>query len=386
MALPVSTQLRYWSIAAAVFFVVLWFLGDVILPFVVGGALAYFLDPVADRLENLGLGRLLATIVISVVGVLTFVLLALLVIPTLVAQAAQLADSAPTLAQNFQTFLTERFPSLMDEGSILRQSLASLGQTVQERGGQLIEAVFSSAMGVFNIALLIVIVPVVTFYLLYDWDRMVAAIDNLLPRDHAPVVRQIAHDIDRTLASFVRGQGTVCLILGAFYAIALMLIGLQFGLVIGVTAGLLTFIPYVGALVGGVLSIGLALFQFWGEWWMIGAVAIVFFFGQFIEGNVLSPNLVGQSVGLHPVWLIFALSAFGSMFGFVGMLVGVPVAAVIGVVVRFFLDRYREGLLYRGLTGGHADNPTQRPAVFEDTPDPHNQPGAGPRDGEEGPA
>ena len=119
---------------------------------------------------------------------------------------------------------------------------------------------------------------------------------------------------------------------------------------------------------------------------MIGAVAIVFFFGQFIEGNVLSPNLVGQSVGLHPVWLIFALSAFGSMFGFVGMLVGVPVAAVIGVVVRFFLDRYREGLLYRGLTGGHADNPTQRPAVFEDTPDPHNQPGAGPRDGEEGPA
>ena len=385
MALPVSTQLRYWSIAAAVFFVVLWFLGDVILPFVVGGALAYFLDPVADRLENLGLGRLLATIVISVVGVLTFVLLALLVIPTLVAQAAQLADSAPTLAQNFQTFLTERFPSLMDEGSILRQSLASLGQTVQERGGQLIEAVFSSAMGVFNIALLIVIVPVVTFYLLHDWDRMVAAIDNLLPRDHAPVVRQIAHDIDRTLASFVRGQGTVCLILGAFYAIALMIIGLQFGMVIGVTAGLLTFIPYVGALVGGVLSIGLALFQFWGEWWMIGAVAIVFFFGQFIEGNVLSPNLVGQSVGLHPVWLIFALSAFGSMFGFVGMLVGVPVAAAIGVVVRFFIDRYREGLLYKGLTGGHEDNPTQRPAVFEDTPDPHTQPGAGTRDGE-GPA
>ncbi|MCB1330489.1 MAG: AI-2E family transporter [Maritimibacter sp.] len=385
MALPVSTQLRYWTIAAVAFFVVLWFLGDVILPFVIGGALAYFLDPVADRLEALGLGRLVATIVISVFGLLTFVLLALLVIPSLVTQAVQLVDTAPTLAGNFQTFLTERLPSLMDEGSILRQSLNTLGQTIQERGGQLIEAVFSSAMGVFNIALLIVIVPVVTFYLLHDWDRMVAAIDNLLPRDHAPTIRMIARDIDRTLASFVRGQGTVCLILGAFYAIALMIIGLQFGMVIGVTAGLLTFIPYVGALVGGVLSIGLALFQFWGEWWMIGAVAIVFFFGQFIEGNVLSPNLVGQSVGLHPVWLIFALSAFGSMFGFVGMLVGVPVAAAIGVVVRFFIDRYREGLLYKGLTGGHEDNPTQRPAVFEDTPDPHTQPGAGTRDGE-GPA
>ena len=363
MALPVSTQFRYWSIAAVVFFVALWFLGDVILPFVLGGALAYFLDPVADRLESWGLGRLGATIVISVLMLLTFVVLILAVIPSLVAQAVQLVDSAPTLAQNFQSFLTERFPSLMDEGSVLRQSLGTLGETVQERGGQLIEAVFSSAMGVFNVALLIVIVPVVTFYLLYDWDRMVAAIDNLIPRDHASTIRAIARDIDRTLASFVRGQGTVCLILGAFYAIALMIIGLQFGMVIGVTAGLLTFIPYVGALVGGALSIGLALFQFWGEWWLVGAVAAVFFFGQFVEGNVLSPNLVGQSVGLHPVWLIFALSAFGSMFGFVGMLVAVPVAAVIGVVVRFFMSRYRDGLLYQGVSGGLSGGLSGRPAV-----------------------
>jgi len=306
---------------------------------------------VADRLERWGLGRLVATIVISVVGILVFVVLVLAVIPSLITQAAQLVDGAPRLAANVQAFLTERFPSLMDEGSILRQSLNTLGATIQERGGQLIEAVFTSAMGVFNVALLIVIVPVVTFYLLYDWDRMIAAIDDLLPRDHAPVIRAIGRDIDRTLASFVRGQGTVCLILGAFYAVALMVIGLQFGLVIGVTAGLLTFIPYVGALVGGVLSIGLALFQFWGEWWLIGAVAIVFFFGQFVEGNFLSPNLVGSSVGLHPVWLIFALSAFGSLFGFTGMLVAVPVAAVIGVVVRFFLERYRGGMLYQGIVG-----------------------------------
>lgn len=350
MALPVGIQMRYWSAAAVAFLVSLWFMGDVILPFVMGGAVAYFLDPVADRLETWGLSRLVATIVISVFGLLIFVVAALLVIPTLVSQAVQLVDTAPTLAMNFQAFLTERFPSLMDEDSILRQSLVTLGETVQDRGGELINAVLYSAMGVFNVVLLIVIVPVVTFYMLYDWDRMVAVIDNLLPRDHAPTIREIGRDIDRTLASFVRGQGTVCLILGGFYAIALMIIGLQFGLVIGVTAGLLTFIPYVGALVGGALSIGLALFQFWGEWWIIGIVAAVFFFGQFIEGNVLSPNLVGQSVGLHPVWLIFALSAFGSMFGFVGMLVAVPLAAAIGVVVRFFADRYRQGRLYRGLT------------------------------------
>jgi len=180
---------------------------------------------------------------------------------------------------------------------------------------------------------------------------MVAALDELLPRDHAPTIRHLAGEIDRTLASFIRGQVTVGLILGTYYAIALMLIGLDFGVVIGFVAGLISFIPYVGALVGGALAIGLALFQFWGEWWLIGGVVAIFMVGQFFEGNILSPNLVGSSVGLHPVWLIFALSAFGSLFGFTGMLVAVPVAAVIGVVVRFFLERYRGGMLYQGIVG-----------------------------------
>ena len=351
MALPVGTQMRYWSIAAAVFFIVLWYLGNVMLPFVLGGAVAYFLDPLADRLERLGLSRLLSTVVISVVAVLVFVLLALLLIPTLVNQAVQLVNIAPQLASNLQAFLTERFPSLMDQDSILRHSLDALGQKVQERGGELINAALSSAKSVLNVVLIIFIVPVVAVYLLYDWDRMVAALDSLLPRDHAPTIRRLGRDIDRTLASFIRGQGTVCLILGAYYAIALMLVGLQFGLVIGVTAGLISFIPYVGALVGGALAIGLALFQFWGEWWMIGGVVAIFFAGQFFEGNILSPNLVGSSVGLHPVWLIFALSAFGSLFGFVGMLVAVPVSAALGVLVRFLADRYRDGLLYQGVSG-----------------------------------
>jgi predicted PurR-regulated permease PerM len=349
MALPVGTQAKYWTIAAAAFFVALWFLGDVILPFVLGGAVAYFLDPVADRLEAMGLSRIWATVVITVVALLIFILAALLVIPTLVNQSVALVNIAPSLAGQLQEFLTAKFPSLMDQSSILRQSLDTLGTKVQERGGELINAVLSSAMGVLNIVLLIVVVPVVAFYLLLDWDRMVAAIDNLLPRDHAPVIRALARDIDGTLASFIRGQVTVCLILGTYYAIALMAIGLQFGLVVGFVAGLISFIPYVGALVGGALAIGLALFQFWGEWWLIGGVVAIFLLGQFFEGNILSPNLVGSSVGLHPVWLIFALSAFGSTFGFVGMLVAVPVAAVIGVVVRFLAERYREGRLYKGL-------------------------------------
>lgn len=204
-------------------------------------------------------------------------------------------------------------------------------------------------MSLFNVVMLLVLVPVITFYLLMDWDRMVAEVDKLLPRDHAPVIRRLASDIDRTLASFIRGQGTVCLILGTFYAVGLMLVGLKFGLVAGALAGALTFIPYVGAIVGGLLSIGLALFQFWGEWQWIIAVAAIFAVGQFVEGNILTPNLVGSSVGLHPVWLIFALSAFGTLFGFVGMLVAVPVAAALGVIARFAIERYHDSRLYRGL-------------------------------------
>ena len=354
MPLPVQTQAKYWSIVIAILALALWYLGDVIMPFVLGGAVAYFLDPVADRLEKAGFSRVVATVVISLVGILVFFLGFLLVIPSLVSQAIALANAAPDLLNQLQSFLTERFPSLIDENSTVRQSLEGLGLKIQERGGELVTTLLSSAMSVINIVVLLVVTPVVAFYLLLDWDHMVERIDGLLPLDHRPAIRQIARDIDRTLASFIRGQGTVCIVLGTYYAVALMIVGLNFGLVVGFIAGLITFIPYVGALVGGALAIGLGLFQFWGEWWSLGAVVAIFMLGQFFEGNILTPKLVGSSVGLHPVWLMFALSVFGSLFGFVGMLVAVPVAASIGVVARFFLGKYQTGRLYQGVTGQQA--------------------------------
>ncbi|MEW9918839.1 AI-2E family transporter [Marimonas sp. MJW-29] len=352
MALPIRDQLKYWGVATAVFLVVLWFLGDVLVPFLLGGAIAYFLDPVADRLEKMGTSRAIAVLIITVMAILIFVLLALLVIPTLVNQTASLIETAPQLQRSFTNFLTERFPSLLDEGSTLRSSLNSIGATIQERGGQLLETALSSFASLINILVLFVIVPVVSVYLLVDWDRMVASIDKLLPRDHAPVIRQLARDIDATLSSFVRGMGTVCLILGTYYAIALMIVGLQFGLVVGFIAGVVTFIPYLGALLGGALALGLALFQFWGDWMSIGLVAGIFWIGQVVEGNILTPKLVGDSVGLHPVWLLLALSVFGASFGFVGLLVAVPLAAALGVLARFGVDQYKDSLLYRG-TGQH---------------------------------
>jgi predicted PurR-regulated permease PerM len=349
MALPVRDQLKYWGIAAAVFFALLWLLSNVMLPFVLGAAIAYLLDPIADRLERAGLSRAAATAVITVAALLVFVLLAVLIVPTLVNQATGLIQSAPAIAANLQTFVTDRFPEFGDSESTIRRSLTSLAETVQARGAEFLETVLASFSGLVNVIVLFVIVPVVAFYLLLDWDNMVARIDALLPRDHAPTIRRLATEIDRTLSGFVRGQGLVCLILGLYYAIALAAVGLQFGLVVGFIAGVLTFIPYVGALVGGALAIGLALFQFWGDWWWILAVYAIFQSGQFVEGNILTPKLVGSSVGLHPVTLIFALSAFGALFGFVGLLVAVPVAAILGVLIRFAIERYTESSLYRGL-------------------------------------
>ncbi len=356
MALPVKDQLRYWGIATVVFVVILWALGDVLLPFVIGGAIAYFLDPVADRLEKLGLSRMAATGIITVVGVLGFVLAILMVVPALVTQLIDLIDVLPSLFQELRAFIEKQFPSILDRESSSHQFLVGLGDTLKSKTGDVLQSVVASLGSAINVVVLLVIVPVVSVYLLLDWDRMVARIGELLPRDHAPTIKRLAGEIDNVLASFVRGMGTVCLILGTYYAVALMLVGLQFGLIVGFIAGLVTFIPYLGALIGGTLAIGLALFQFWGDWAHIGLVAGIFALGQVTEGNFLTPKLVGSSVGLHPVWLLLALSVFGALFGFVGMLVAVPVAAALGVLARFGTSVYLDSPLYTGLESQDQDN------------------------------
>ena len=350
MALPVSLQLRYWSISAVILGLLLWFLGNTLLPFILGGAVAYCLDPVADRLQRFGLSRLVSTTVITLVAMLAFVLAILLITPLLIEQSFALFNTAPAITAEVWSFLTTHFPDLLDDSSTMRRSLTSLGETIQSRGADLVNGLASSVNSVVNILVLIVIAPIVSFYLLLDWDNLVAKIDELVPRDHVENVRHLGSQIDATLASFIRGQGTVCFIQGFYYAIALMLAGLNYGVVVGFLAGLISFIPYVGALVGGGLALGLALFQFWGDWTSISIIAVIFMVGQVLEGNFLTPKLVGDSVGLHPVWLIFALSVFGSLFGFVGMLVAVPIAAIIGVLARFFITQYKSGLLYRGFS------------------------------------
>ena len=351
MAVPARKQALYWGIASILLLAALWLLGDVLLPFLLGGAVAYFLDPVADRLERLGLSRVWSVVVISVVAVLLFVAVVVPAAVTLADQVSALIAELPGFAEAMvdpEGPLATRFPFLLEYQPRIEEFAGNVGAALQERGGAIAAGLLTAGRGILGIVLLFVIVPVVAFYLLLDWDRMVSRIDELLPREHAPTIRRLAREIDRTLAGFLRGQGTVMLVLGTFYAVGLMLVGLNFGIVIGALAGLVTFIPYVGAIVGGGLSIGVALVQFWGDWIWIAAVAGIFVLGQVLEGNVLTPKLVGSSVGLHPVWLIFALSAFGAIFGFIGLLVAVPIAAVIGVIARFAVERYRASALYQG--------------------------------------
>ncbi|KJZ26452.1 AI-2E family transporter [Tritonibacter mobilis] len=373
MALPARKQLKYWGLAAVLFAVIMWALGNVLMPFILGGAIAYIIDPLADRLERAGLSREGATAVITVGAVLIFLIMLLLIVPALINQMIDLVQTLPQAMSNLRSFAQEHFPSLFEDNSQVREALAGLWKIVQDKSVTLLQTFVGSAMSLLNIVVLLVIVPVVAVYLLVDWDRMVARIDDLLPRDHAPVVRHLAREIDRVLSSFIRGMGMVCVILGSYYAVALMLVGLNFGLAVGFVAGLVTFIPYLGAIIGGVLAIGLALFQFWGavegadgemirqgtDWLRIALVAGIFVIGQMVEGNFLTPKLVGNSVGLHPVWLLLALSVFGALFGFVGMLIAVPVAAVIGVVARFAVDQYLHSRLYQGLS--HRDAATLAP-------------------------
>jgi len=347
MAMSSDLQLRYWAVAALGFAAVLWVLGDALLPFVTGAAIAYFLNPLVTKLTRAGLPRALAVSVLMLVAIGSVVVSGLLIIPSVIAQAVQFTQAAPDLLERLQQFLSARFPNLQGVEDALQGSLAAMGEAIRERGAALAQGVWRSVSGLVSAMVFLVITPVVAFYLLLDWPRVVRGADDLLPRQHAPVIRDLAGQIDRSIAGFVRGQVTVCLILAAYYATALGLVGLQFGLAIGVVAGLISFVPYIGAIIGGVLAIGVALWQFWGEPASIGAVVAIFVVGQILEGNILVPRIVGNSVRLHPVWLLFAISAFGMLFGFTGMLIAVPLAASIGVLVRFGLAQYQASSLYR---------------------------------------
>ncbi len=354
-ALSIQRQAVFWLGGFAVLIAILWLLSGILLPFVAGFAVAYLLDPLADRLARTGLGRTTATIIILLMFVLVLIIAGAVLVPLLVTQFEGFMQNLPGYVSRIQELIAG--PGLGWLRAIIGDGLpdvqTSVGGLVSQGAtwiGDFLTGLWAGGAALLSVVSLLVVTPVVAFYMLVDWDRMVATVDGWLPRDNRNAIRGIARDINTAIAGFVRGQATVCLLLGMFYAVGLTVVGLNFGLLIGLGAGFLTFIPYVGSMTGLLLAGGVAIVQFWPNYPMILVVLAIFGVGQFIEGNILSPNLVGRSVGLHPVWLMFALFAFGSLFGFVGLLMAVPLAAAVGVLARFALGRYLASPLYTGAT------------------------------------
>lgn len=345
-------RLKFWLAGLAVALVLLYLLRGVLLPFVAGMAIAFFLDPLADRLEKAGLSRTAATAAITGVFFLLVLVLAAILLPVIQEQVLAFVHRLPTYVDTLNDRLHPLVVELkrkLSKGDIdkLRTSLGAHAGEAVTWALDVVKRMLTGGLAVLNLLSLLFITPIVTFYMLRDWDRMVAKVDSWLPRDHADSIRAQVAEINRTLAGFLRGQASVCLALGAFYGLGLSLVGLDLGLVIGLGAGLVSFIPYLGTIAGFVAGIGLALAQT-QSWELPAMVAGVFVAGQMLEGNVLTPKLVGDKVGLHPVWIMFALLAGGGLFGFVGLLLAVPVAAVVGVLSRSALRRYLRSSLYHG--------------------------------------
>ncbi|WP_413993469.1 AI-2E family transporter [Labrys okinawensis] len=361
-------QVYFWLGALALFIALVWLLQGMLFPFVGGLAIAYFLDPIADRLERLGLPRWAAASVILLCFIFILVLAILLLVPVLGDQFNGLRERLPSYVASLQRILAQLNQGWL--GSLVGDRIQNIQKSLGDYVGQgaalfgtflssILSSIWSGGQAVIGVVSALIVTPVVAFYILLDWDSMIARVDSWLPRDHAEPIRGIFRDVDRAIAGFVRGQATVCVLLGLFYGSCLTFAGVSFGFLIGLCTGLASFIPYVGSILGFVVTVAVAVVQVWPDWHLPVYVAIIFGLGQVLEGYVLSPRLVGGSVGLHPVWLMFSLLAAGSLFGFIGLLVAVPVAAAIGVLVRFALGRYLASSYYTGhISAGHVAPPT----------------------------
>jgi predicted PurR-regulated permease PerM len=355
-----EVRIAFWLAALVAAGLLLHLLEGVLLPFVAGLAIAYVLDPAARRLEGWGLSRTLATLLLSLLFFAAAVGLLLLLAPLLQAQvlgfAARLPGYAAALRAEAEPAVERLLANLPPEAiERVRAAAGAHAGDAVKWAASLLAGLWQGGMAFVHVLSLVAITPVVAFYLLRDWSRVVERLDGLLPRGAAPAIREQALALDAVISSFLRGQATVCLALAAYYGIALSLIGLEFGLLVGVAAGLVSFVPYAGAALGFAVGAGIAYAQF-ATWAPLAWVAAAFAAGQILEGYVLTPRLVGDRVGLHPVWIIFALLAGGALFGFTGLLLAVPAAAAVGVLVRFAVRRYRGSALYRG-DGGEGNPP-----------------------------
>lgn len=329
----------------------------ILLPFVAGFAFAYLLDPVTDRIERLGVARWAATALVLAVFFLGIAAIVVALIPMVQAQFLGIIESLPRYIAALRPLIDETIQRLADSLSLEAPGgsegvTTRLIETAFDNAGRWIGNIFTQTFALFNLLSLLIISPVVAFFMLRDWDLIIAKIDSWLPSDHAATIRSLARQIDDALAGFVRGQTVVVVIMGTLYAIGWSLAGLNYSLILGILAGVLAYVPFVGALFAALIAMLVGFGQFGADFGALAAIFGVFVVVQLLEGTVFTPRLIGSHVGLHPVWVLFAIFAGGQLLGFVGVLISLPVAAATGVLVRFVVDRYLDSDLHLGNSRG----------------------------------
>ncbi|MFL2805479.1 MAG: AI-2E family transporter [Paracoccaceae bacterium] len=324
----------------------LWNISDILAPFILGGILAYLLDPMADKMESFGVPRLLTALTVSLLALFVLMTAAILVIPIIFDQINQIIGFIPYITNEIYLVMQKGFKAL-NLGEVEDIDLVNLSKNLNEVSPIFAKSIFNSSFAILDFIFLLMVTPIVAIYLLVDWDKIIKVVEKVIPRRLEPTISQIVIEMHKTVASFLRGQFSVCIILAIFYAASLTALGLEYGLLVGLFSGLISFIPLIGTILGGLVALVVSLAQFWQtpEW--VGVVLIIFLFGQVLEGNLLTPRLVGKSVKLHPLWIIFSVTCFGSLMGWVGIILAVPSAACIAVLVRFSLKIYFETDFYK---------------------------------------
>ena len=324
----------------------LWNISDILAPFILGGILAYLLDPMADKMESFGVPRLLTALTVSLFALFVLMTAAILVIPIIFDQINQIIGFIPYITNEIYLVMQKGF-KVLNLGEVEDIDLVNLSKNLNEVSPIFAKSIFNSSFAILDFIFLLMVTPIVAIYLLVDWDKIIKEVEKVIPRRLEPTISQIVIEMHKTVASFLRGQFSVCIILAIFYAASLTALGLEYGLLVGLFSGLISFIPLIGAILGGLVAPVVSLAQFWQtpEW--VGVVLIIFLFGQVLEGNLLTPRLVGKSVKLHPLWIIFSVTCFGSLMGWVGIILAVPSAACIAVLVRFSLKIYFETDFYK---------------------------------------
>jgi predicted PurR-regulated permease PerM len=362
---PRVVRALFWIGLLLLVLVVLGLVQSILMPFVVGFAIAYVLAPVVARLERWKIGRMPASFLVLLLFMLGLSLILAILVPLIQGQAIQLIASIPAIVSALQQQLTSLVELLQqhlpaEDVARLRDMLGTKTAEALTWLALLLQSLITGSLAILNILSLVIVTPIVTFFLLRDWEKMVAVIDSYLPRPSLETVRGQVRLVSDTLVGFFHGQALICLILAVYYAVTLSLAGLRSAVALGVLIGVLAIVPILGVTTGFILALSLATLQY-GTWTAILTVCAIFAVGQTVEANILAPKLLGDRVHLHPVWVIFALFAGGALFGFIGVLLAVPAAAVIGVLARFALSRYRQSTLYNGAApeSGSAPNVTR---------------------------